>query len=64
MVRLQKGSGHKTRSIIDRYNLVNPEDKQQAMQKTQNYLGTSAAEELKHQPLEIRRVQTSTFRAQ
>jgi hypothetical protein len=32
-------SGHRTRTIFDRYDIVNERDKQDAMQRTQNYLG-------------------------
>ena len=35
-------SGHKTRSIFDRYNIVNEGDLREAMRRTQRYLKDSA----------------------
>jgi transposase len=48
-----KISGHKTRSMFDRYNITSESDLREAMQWTQTHLIAAAAEEEKRQPAEM-----------
>jgi hypothetical protein len=47
-------SGHKSRNIFDRYNIVNESDLRAAMRRTQDYLKDAAIEESKLVPMPSR----------
>ncbi len=43
-------SGHKTRSIFDRYHLVSPKDLQEAAQKLDHYISTTVGQKKEVSP--------------
>ena len=47
-------SGHKTRSIFDRYNIVNEADLREAMQRTQSYLKEGGQQPSRHAVVQMR----------
>ena len=50
-------SGHKTRSIFDRYNIVNEADLREAMQRTQNYLSEGGQQQSRPAVLKMKAAQ-------
>ena len=50
-------SGHKTRAIFDRYNIVNEADQREAMQRTQSYLNDGAQQQNRSAVILLKAVQ-------
>ena len=50
-------SGHKTRAMFDRYDIVSGRDQREALRRTHSYLVAVAEEEAKRKPVAINRPQ-------